>query len=101
MPPRYLFVYTDHIKYQMFNRNIGQSQVEQTVLQPDSTARDLRDPALTVATREYTPGTFVKVWYRLEKGEAELVSCILVSTRRERPGADRKASSKKRRKGGR
>jgi len=84
---KYTFVYTTHMKYQMFNRNIGQSQVEQTVSNPDSTARDTQDPALTVATREFTPGTFLKVWYRLEHGQAAVVSCILVSTRRERPSA--------------
>lgn len=87
--PKYLFVYTDHMKYQMFNRNIAQGQVEQTVTGPDSTARDTQDPTLTVATREFTSGTFLKVWYRLEHGQAAMVSCILVTARRERPGASK------------
>jgi len=97
------FVFTDHIKYQMFNRNISESQVTTTVKGPDRTEKDKRDPALTVAIREFTPGTYLKVWYRLEPGTAAVVSCILVSTRRETPErtAARKTSTRKTTKKGR
>lgn len=93
---RYRFVYTDHMEFQLFNRSISRSQVEQTVLAPDGVGRDVRDPALTVASREYTAGTVLKVWYRLEHGEAQLVSCILVTARRERPDAPKKPTKTKR-----
>ena len=78
------FIFTDHMKYQMFNRNISESQVTVTVIRPDRTETDRRDPNLTIAVREFTPGTLLKVWYRLERDAAAVVSCILVSTRRER-----------------
>ena len=100
------FIFTDHMKYQMFNRTISESQVTVTVVQPDRTETDTRDAALTVAVREFTPGTLLKVWYRLEEDAAAVVSCILVSTRRERvvqtDGSPKtRANTRKTRKGGR
>jgi hypothetical protein len=89
------FIYTDHIKFQMFDRHISQGQIETTVNHPDRTEKDRQDPLLTVAIREFTPGTFLKVWYRLEKGQAAIVSCILVTVRRERPAPSSPAKTKK------
>lgn len=81
----------------MFNRNISASQIERTIRQPDSVTPDATDPDLSVALREFTPGTVLRVWYRLERDQTGLVSCIVVTARRERVDTPPRSGKKKRR----
>lgn len=84
MPPL-VFRYSAHAEYQLFNRNITKQSAEHTIRHPDETYADKTDPSVTVAMRETSPGTFLKVWYRLENGELRVQTAFIITLRRERP----------------
>lgn len=65
-------------------RAISEAQIESVVLKPDYTQGDKSDRTLTIAIRETSPGTLLKVWYRYIGKEAVIESCLIVTVRRER-----------------
>ena len=73
------FAFTDHANIQMVFRKISETQVKYCVLHPDFTEPDRYDPSVTVAIRETSPETFLKVWYRLENGEAVITTCLVIT----------------------
>ncbi len=83
MANKILFEFTIHAKYQMTMRGISQKTVEFTVLNPQRVYGDSTDAALLVAEREIDGGSLIKVWYRFLDGEAVVLSCLIVTVRRE------------------
>ena len=61
MKPKLKFEFTDHAKIQMVFRKVSEGQVTYCVLHPDTVEQDRYDPAVSVAVRETSPDTFLKV----------------------------------------
>jgi hypothetical protein len=81
----YVFRYTHHAEYQLFNRNITKQSAEYTVLSPDEIHVDSQDPSVSIAVRETSEGTFMKVWYRMIDGEPLVTTVLVITLRREHP----------------
>ncbi len=97
MSPPVAFRYTHHAEYQLFNRNVTKAAVEQTVTHPDELHSDREDPNVTIAVRETSPGTFLKVWYRLVDGESVVQTVLIITLRRERPDTPKKPARRRQR----
>lgn len=91
------FEFTDHAKIQMVFRKVSEGQVMNCVLNPDTVEPDRYDSAVSIAIRETSPETFLKVWYRLEEGEAVVTTCVVITLRRERTETKTKAKKKAKR----
>ncbi len=83
MKKKIIFEFTIHAKYQMAMRRISQKTVEYVVLNPDKVVGDVTDKSLSVAIKELDTGGVIKVWYRFEDGEAIVLSCLIITVRRE------------------
>lgn len=81
----YVFRYTHHAEYQLFNRNITKPSAEYTVLWPDEIYVDSQDSSVSIAVRETSEGIFMKVWYRIIDGEPLVTTVLVITLRRERP----------------
>lgn len=95
MNKKIVFEYTHHAKYQMLMRKISSAAVEYTVLNPEETYSDSSDRSLSVAVRSLDGGGLIKVWYRFVDGEAVVLSCLVITVRRELPVTYTKAKKRK------
>ncbi|OLV20229.1 DUF4258 domain-containing protein [Deinococcus marmoris] len=94
-PP--VFKYTAHAEYQLFNRNITKQAVERTLTQPEMIKLDGEDPDVFIASRETSPGTVLKVWYRQLEGGPVVQTVLIITLRRERPDAPKKPKGRRNR----
>ncbi len=83
MKNKIIFEFTTHAKYQMAMRRISQKTVEFVVLNADKVAPDISNKSLLVAVKELDDGGVIKVWYRFKDGEAVVLSCLIITVRRE------------------